>query len=420
MFAVVALVFSLLLSTLAAAEAPGPSFQGVGVGGSFTSKAYGVSANGRFVVGVTGVELPGLDTREAFRWEGGVLEDLGWLTQIRISCVSNPCGPDEYDMTNMSEAFAVSPDGSVVGRVCKTDWWEPDHCAAARFAGSSPIAIQPGVHLLGDGAVWTDGRATDITADGATIYGTYHLMLEGLDEYDGIFRWQDPVASVLDAGVWLGADSVKVSPDGGAYAYTYRSWLDYLRHVALHRLGGGTDLGPGFVGDISKLGLVVVGQSSSQAARWQGGEVALLGDLPGGAEESWALAVSDAGHVIAGWGTSDAGHEAFLWTPETGMRRLADVLTEHGLDVSDWTLREATGLSASGRTVVGWGISPSGYVEGFVATLPARAIPAPSLGPFGLALLVVFFITAAGVLLRRGQGRPRDATNTCSGSFAPR
>ena len=71
---------------------------------------------------------------------------------------------------------------------------------------------------------------------------------------------------------------------------------------------------------------------------------------------------------------------AFLWTPESGMRRLADALSEHGLDLSGWTLQRATGLSASGRTVVGWGTNPSGDTEGFVATLPARVIPTPSLG----------------------------------------
>jgi probable HAF family extracellular repeat protein len=224
-----------------------------------------------------------------------------------------------------------------------------------------------------------------------------------MDDYDGIFRWQDSVTTVPDAALWLGADSVKVSPDGGAWAHTFFSWSDFLKHVAFHRLGGETDLGPGFLGDISESGLVVVGRSSSQAARWQSGAVTLLGDLPGGAESSSALAVSDAGHVIAGWGTTDAGREAFLWTPESGMRRLADVLTEHGLDVSDWTLEEATGLSASGRTVVGWGTNPSGGTEGFIATLPARAIPVPSVGPFGLGLLVVAFIATVSAAMRHEQ-----------------
>ena len=85
------------------------------------------------------------------------------------------------------------------------------------------------------------------------------------------------------------------------------------------------------------------------------------------------------------------------------MRRLADVLTEHGLDLSGWTLQTATGLSASGRTVVGWSTNPSGDTEGFVATLPARVIPTPSLGPFGLALLVAMLIAAASAAVRRGQ-----------------
>lgn len=411
--AVAALGLWLLLPALAAGDPPGPSFRGVGdaPGGGFRSKAYGVSPNGRFVVGATEVQILGADALVAFRWEDGALETLGWLTQIRTNCVLNTC-TGGWLFTFMSEAFAVSADGSVVGRVCSDTSPANRQCAAARFVGSSPVPLQPELHLLDDWTDWLDGAATDITADGSAIYGSYTLVyLEWLDNYGGIFRWQDSAATVLASGMWDFDgiyDGVKVSPDGGVYAFTH--W-GFETNAILHRSGADTLLGPGIVGDLSKLGLVVVGQSSSQAARWHGGGVTLLGYLPGGAEASSALAVSDAGHVIAGWGTTAAGHEAFLWTPESGMRRLADVLTEHGLDLSGWTLKEATGLSASGRTVVGWGTNPSGDTEGFVATLPARVISTPALGPFGLALLVATLIAAASATVRRGQ-RPSTSPVT--------
>jgi probable HAF family extracellular repeat protein len=413
--AAAALVLWLLLPALAAGEAPGPSFRGVGdaPGGDFLSKAYGVSANGRFVVGATEVDaFGGNDSLEAFRWEDGELETLGWFAQLRSNCVlsPSPCSGG-WAWTTMSEAFAVSTDGSVVGRICTGTAPANNVCAAARFGGSSPVAIQPEVHLLDDWTDWLDGAASDITADGSAIYGRYVLVyLEWLDNYGGIFRRQDSSTTVLGSEHWDNGiyGGVKVSPDGGAYAFNYTDyWGGYL---ILNRFGEATDLGPGWVGDVSKLGLVVVGQSSSQAARWHGGSVTLLGDLPGGAEQSEARAVSDAGHVIAGWGTTAAGQEAFLWTPESGMRRLADVLSEYGLDLSGWTLEQATGLSASGRTIVGWGTNPSGDTEGFVATLPARVIPAPSLGPVGLVLLVATLIAAASAAVLRGQ-RQRQRKN---------
>jgi probable HAF family extracellular repeat protein len=398
--AAAALVLALLLPALAVGDAPGPSFRGVGdgPGGGFMSQAYGVSPSGRFVVGATEVEgLGGSDTLVAFRWEDGVLDTLGYFTWLRTT--------DGQVPTTMSSARAVSADGSVVGRVC-TPMVPVYYCAAARFVGSSPVPIQPEAHLIDWDVDWSDGAATDITSDGSTIYGSYTLIyLDGLDEYGGVFHWKDSVTTVVDSDMWLGARcwGIKVSPDGGAYAYNVGTL--YGDYIVLDRFGETTNFGPGEVRDVSKLGLVVVGRSSSQATRWHAGTPTLLGDLPGGAEESSALAVSDAGHVIAGWGTTAAGREAFLWTADSGMRRLADVLTEHGLDVSGWTLERATGLSASGRTIVGWGTNPSGDTEGFVATLPAGVIPMPSLGPFGLVLLAVALIAAASAAVRRGQRR---------------
>jgi probable HAF family extracellular repeat protein len=415
---VAVLAFSFLLPALAAGEPPGPSFRSVGdaPGGGFLSKAYGVSPNGRFVVGATEVET---DKNEAFRWENGALETLGRVAELQVSCILASCDQGVV-LTDSSSALAVSSNGSVVGRVCTPD--TPFYldlgpqCAAARFVGSTPVPLQPELHLLEGLYDWYRGAATALSADGSVVYGDYRLWEFSPygdlgDQYGGIFRWQDSVPTVLASGGLVASslpERVKVSPDGGAYAYRTMSaatWPEVVIHTFLHKLGEDTELGLDWASDVSELGLVVVGQSSSQAARWHGGSVTLLGDLPGGDEVSWALAVSDAGHVIAGWGKTIAGQEAFLWTAESGMQRLADVLTDHGLDLSGWTLEQATGLSASGRTIVGWGTNPSGDTEGFVATLPARVIPTPSLGRSGLALLAATLIAAASAAVRRGRRR---------------
>jgi hypothetical protein len=50
------------------------------------------------------------------------------------------------------------------------------------------------------------------------------------------------------------------------------------------------------------------------------------------------------------------------------MRNLRNVLEDDfGLDLSGWTLTEATGISADGRTIVGYGVNPSGDQEGWIA-----------------------------------------------------
>ena len=50
-----------------------------------------------------------------------------------------------------------------------------------------------------------------------------------------------------------------------------------------------------------------------------------LGDLDGGAFNSFALGVSGDGSVIAGSGTSAAGSESFRWTATGGMVSIDDL-----------------------------------------------------------------------------------------------
>jgi len=120
---------------------------------------------------------------------------------------------------------------------------------------------------------------------------------------------------------------------------------------------------------------VIVGEATSadgvEAMRWTPDEgMRGLGDLPGGAFQSMAFGVAAGGDIIVGFGTSERGSEAFVWTARDGMRRIADVLREAGTFAAEgWTLTEATGISASGRIVVGNGTNPAGQTEGWIAVL---------------------------------------------------
>lgn len=80
-----------------------------------------------------------------------------------------------------------------------------------------------------------------------------------------------------------------------------------------------------------------------------------LGDLPGGpaAVNSSALAVNATGNVIVGYGTTAAGSEAFVWTPDLGMRRLATVAGLTTQQLNGGRLEDALGISDDGRTIVG-------------------------------------------------------------------
>jgi len=96
-----------------------------------------------------------------------------------------------------------------------------------------------------------------------------------------------------------------------------------------------------------------------------------LGNLSAEGHHSGAYAVSADGGIVVGYGTTQLGGEAFLWDELNGMRNLRDVLVQDcGLNLTGWTLADASGISADGMTVVGWGYDPSGNIEGWVATLP--------------------------------------------------
>ena len=96
-----------------------------------------------------------------------------------------------------------------------------------------------------------------------------------------------------------------------------------------------------------------------------------LGNLWAEGHHSSAKAVSADGRIVVGWSTTQLGGEAFLWDELNGMRNLRDVLVQDcGLNLTGWTLADASGISADGMTVVGWGYDPSGNIEGWVATLP--------------------------------------------------
>jgi probable HAF family extracellular repeat protein len=75
-----------------------------------------------------------------------------------------------------------------------------------------------------------------------------------------------------------------------------------------------------------------------------------LGDLPGGDFAGGALCASADGSVIAGTSTSGAGIDAFRWTQATGMLSLGGL-------ASGWRNCLATGISANGQIIVGYGSS---------------------------------------------------------------
>ena len=353
------------------------TFQGLGTlpGGEFHSIGLGISPDGSVVVGRSNI-LSGV---EAFRWQNGTMIGLGnlgghldnndardasadgsvvvgvsdsYLTEFlsvpeafRWTAGSGMVGLGDLPGGNIySLAEAVSADGSVIVGGSSSTLSAPSHFEAFRWEGGEMV----GLGGLPGGSFF-NSWATDVSSDGSVVVGSSYSASGAPQE---AFRWED--------GEMIGLGTFP----GGTFA----------------SVGNG----------VSADGSVVVGRShfvydstdgsviETQAFRWEDGEMIGLGDLPGGNYYSEANATSADGSVIVGRSQSmdfPPYSEAFIWDANNGMRSLRDVLIQnYDLDLTNWTLWYAYGISDDGTTIAGTGFNPEGYTEAWIATLPQSEI----------------------------------------------
>ena len=81
--------------------------------------------------------------------------------------------------------------------------------------------------------------------------------------------------------------------------------------------------------------------------------------------------MSDDGNVVVGTSGWNPPTDAFIWTPETTIMKVSDYLKTKGVTGFDgWTLVNAIAeLTPDGNTVAGTGVNPSGFIEGWIATV---------------------------------------------------
>jgi probable HAF family extracellular repeat protein len=359
----------LLVALASISQAMTVTFQGLGdlPGGDFYSQATGVSDDGSTVVGYSGSALA---PAEAFRWtQGPGMQPLGFLVE------------GSFD----SRSTAVSADGSVV-------------VGSSRSASGQEAfrwTVGPGMQGLGDLSGGSfNSVARTVSGDGTIVAGEGSVA-SGWEA----FRWTQP--GPMQGLGFLTGGSVSfasgISADGSVIA----GYGDSADGVRAFRLSGPVmdPLAPGFGMDYSRAwavsadGSTIVGFSGEQSPQiqeaflWIGLTPNPLGDLPGGSTTSQALDVSGNGAIVVGFATSESGQEAFIWDSENNMRSLKDVLEgQYGLNLTGWTLTDATGISANGLTIVGNGTSPTGNTEAWMVTIP-EPMSLLLLGTGGLVLL---------------------------------
>jgi probable HAF family extracellular repeat protein len=367
--------------------------------GAVPARGYGLSANGRVVVGdgvsgvmvpdpVTGLLVP-ISDHEAYRWDadGGFSAGLGDLSGGAY----------------LSGGHSTSYDGSVV----------VGYTHSGRANGSTEAfrwTESTGMLGLGDltGGFFSS-QAWDVSANGHVIVGqgssasgveafrwTEDKGMMGLGDLPGLIFNSDAQATSADGSVVVGQS---VSALGNE---AFR-WTEAKGMVGLGDLTGG-----GFnsqARDVSADGSVVVGtgvsEEGGEAFRWteETGMIG-LGDLAGGQFRSSAYGVSADGSILVGdgWSTPQGTPgEAFIWDEVHGMRSIKMVLQGAGIDLTGWELESAQDVSANGLIVVGYGRNPDGEVVPWVANL-VPIPPAVWLFVSGLLGLIVISIKNEGSL----------------------
>jgi probable HAF family extracellular repeat protein len=260
---------------------------------------------------------------------GGPVEELGAL----------PGGTSG----NYSDAYGVTPDGSVIVGYSST----ADGYQAVRWTRETGLV---GLGHLAPGDHFSDA-AHAVSADGSIVVGEAQSA-----QGQQAFRWAQ-ATGLVGLGDLPGGD------------FFSSAW------------------------GISSDGQVIIGHSTSaagtEAFRWtQASGMVGLGDLPGGDFHSMANAATADGAIIVGQSrTTLIDGDAFIWTAADGMRSLQEVLVaEHGLGeaLAGWRLSQASDISDDGNVIVGNGRAPSGRLEGFVVVIPE---------PASAALLCVALLT---------------------------
>ncbi len=343
-------------NALHAANVPTPTgLFGLGTIGA-TSTSNAISANGEVIVGYAS-GFPGYSRGGGFRWtaETGVIP-IGAL-------------PENFFA---SEALGVSADGNVVvgnaSRQGGPAWayrWTP--------SGATLLGVVSGTESIRAAGVSGDGLTT--VGGAFSVWQNIHLAIRWNsagqpmslgDVPNGIrLRWANSAS--FDASVIVGAVVTSAAPGGVLEPFR---WTQATGMVSLaNQLGGSTG---GDAIAVSGDGSTVVGyrvlSGTYDAYLWR--ESTGMTSLGSGR----ALAVSHDGSIVVGTTSSGSG---FIWDESHGTLDLKQYLELHlGIDLGNWMLTQATGISADGTRITGWGINPAGVQEAWLAVIPEPSVSA--------------------------------------------
>lgn len=366
------------------------------------SYAYDISANGLVVVGETSVS--GAPLAQAFAWS---------LGSSMSSLLTTPT--QTVPFTGYSSARGVNADGSVIVGAVEIGGTVPSTRAFAWTPLSGMFVLTP--TTIGSPSVLD--VAEDVNASGRFVAGYSQYGLIGPPSATGITAvlWDltAPTVAPLVLGDLDGAANDNLTnnfsrayaiSDGGlaisdvtvvgdswnpadeteAFMWTQGTGMVGLGNLGFVNFGTTIDFGSTAHG-VSESGQFIVGQAADSTTDRAGFIFDVMASTmyelneAAGDDTANALAVSADGTRIVGYsGISGAGLQAAIWDvdttnlstdPRTAVL-LADVLAANGVDMTGIVLRQATGISADGSVVTGFGNFGDG-TEAFITSENALA-----------------------------------------------
>jgi uncharacterized membrane protein len=312
--------------------------------------------------------------------------------------LASPASAASFMELPFFNAWDISADGStVVGASASPVLWTADggveplpvpggSVGGAARAVSADGAVAVGLTFPEKSLRWGPGGLQVLSPTPSAAYGVSGDASVAVGTSRGLpVRWDSGGGEVplpeATSGLALG-----VTPDGSRIVgqalvspgFEAVLWTSAGMTV-LENLGGGSAARA-----VSSDGRTIVGRvapfgSGAQhlAALWRDGHLTTLGTVPG-TFQSDAWDVSGDGRIVVGFAGESLfqGKRAVIWDEANGMRDLKQELEDvHGLDLGEWSLEVATGISRDGTVIVGNGNPRVGRLGSWIAVLPRPPEP---------------------------------------------
>ncbi|MGD1916265.1 MAG: GC-type dockerin domain-anchored protein [Phycisphaerales bacterium] len=321
-----------------------------GSAGVIAPRAYGISGDGRTIVGSGSL---GFDGR-----------GLTWDSDLVATVL--PVLPGDTCAT----AIGVSAGGSWIAGTSTLDTFTDVTTNAVLWNADGTIRNLG--RLPGD----QRASATSISADGSIVVG-----VSGDFPQQNAFVWMadDGMVALEAPPASTNEQAFRVSADG---SWIYGTVLiDGTRQIARWARGGAVQVIGGLPGNDLSLarassedGSIAFGYTSPDSVllRWseQGG-IEDLGPLPGSTGRDTLWDTNADGTIAVGYSRVRAEiFHATIWTRTTGVADLNDYLPALGVDLRGWTLRTAEAISDDATVMLGLGV-----LDGEVRPYVIRNLP---------------------------------------------